>query len=257
MFRLICRLSGIISLLVVCLPAIALAQVDAPTITLPEMSIKVGGGDGNLVESLKVMGLLTVLTLAPAIVISVTSFTRIIIVFGFLRTALGTQSSPPNQVLVSLALFLTAAVMTPVASNIWTDGIEPHQAGQISDMELLGVATKNIRGFVMVHTRDQELMTVHRLAAQPRPKDREDIAFHLLVPAFMLSELKAAFQIGFLVALPFLVVDLAVATLLMSMGMMMLPPVMISLPFKVLIFLLADGWNLVVLNLARSFGMEV
>jgi flagellar biosynthetic protein FliP len=257
MFGLVSGLARWTLLVVLVLPAVALAQVDAPTIALPEMSIKVGGGDGNLVESLKVMGLLTVLTLAPAIIISVTSFTRIIIVFGFLRTALGTQSSPPNQVLVSLALFLTAAVMTPVASNIWNNGILPHQEGKISDVALLGVATRNIRGFLMIHTRDQELMTVHRLAAQPRPKDREDIAFHLLVPAFMLSELKAAFQIGFLVALPFLVVDLAVATLLMSMGMMMLPPVMISLPFKVLIFLLADGWNLVVVNLARSFGMEV
>jgi flagellar biosynthetic protein FliP len=238
-------------------PALAWAQVDAPTITLPEVNLKVGGGAGNLVDSLKVMGLLTILTLAPAIIISVTSFTRIIIVFGFLRTALGTQSSPPNQVLVSLALFLTAAVMTPVATNIWNDGIVPHQEGQITDMGLLGVATTNIRGFLLVHTRDKELMTVHRLAAADRPKARADIAFHLLVPAFMLSELRAAFQIGFLVALPFLVVDLAVATLLMSMGMMMLPPVMVSLPFKVLIFLLADGWNLVVVNLARSFGMEI
>ena len=248
----------LVSLLAVGLfPGSVLAQVDAPTISLPEINFSVGGGDGNLVESLKVMGLMTVLTLAPAIVISVTSFTRIIIVFGFLRTALGTQSSPPNQVLVSLALFLTAAVMTPVANRIWEDGVVPHQNGQISDVALVGVALKNVRGFLLVHTRDKELMTVHRLAAQARPKSRDDIAFHLLVPAFMLSELKAAFQIGFLVALPFLVVDLAVATLLMSMGMMMLPPVMVSLPFKVLVFLLADGWNLVVVNLARSFGMEV
>ena len=257
MLGLIQHAARFVALSMILAPALAFGQVDAPTIALPEMSIKVGGGDGNLVESLKVMGLLTVLTLAPAIIISVTSFTRIIIVFGFLRTALGTQSSPPNQVLVSLALFLTAAVMTPVASTIWNDGIVPHQEGRLSDVALLGVATQNIRGFLLIHTRDQELMTVHRLAAQARPKAREDIAFHLLVPAFMLSELKAAFQIGFLVALRFLVVDLAVATLLMSMGMMMLPPVMISLPFKVLIFLLADGWNLVVVNLARSFGMEV
>ena len=257
MLRLIRSLAFLIPWAIVVVPAWAGAQVDAPTISLPEMSIKVGGSDGNLVESLKVMGLLTVLTLAPAIIISVTSFTRIIIVFGFLRTALGTQSSPPNQVLVSLALFLTAAVMTPVASKIWNNGIQPHQNGQISDVALIGVATESIRGFLMLHTRDKELMTVHRLSAQARPKSRADIAFHLLVPAFMLSELKAAFQIGFLVALPFLVVDLAVATLLMSMGMMMLPPVMVSLPFKVLVFLLADGWNLVVVNLARSFGMEV
>ena len=257
MLRLIQGLTFLIPWVIVVVPAWAGAQVDAPTISLPEMSIKVGGGEGNIVESLKVMGLLTVLTLAPAIIISVTSFTRIIIVFGFLRTALGTQSSPPNQVLVSLALFLTAAVMTPVASKIWNDGIQPHQNGQISDVALVGVATNSIRGFLLLHTRDKELMTVHRLAAQARPKSRDDIAFHLLVPAFMLSELKAAFQIGFLVALPFLVVDLAVATLLMSMGMMMLPPVMVSLPFKVLVFLLADGWNLVVVNLARSFGMEV
>jgi flagellar biosynthetic protein FliP len=257
MFRLIRGLASLIPWAIVLIPAWAAAQVDAPTIGLPEMSIKIGGGDGNLVESLKVMGMLTILTLAPAIVISVTSFTRIIIVFGFLRTALGTQSSPPNQVLVSLALFLTAAVMTPVASKIWTDGIEPHQNGQISDVALLGVAAENIRGFLLLHVRDQELMTVHRLAAQARPRDRSEIAFHLLIPAFMLSELKAAFQIGFLVALPFLVVDLAVATLLMSMGMMMLPPVMVSLPFKVLIFLMADGWNLVVINLARSFGLAV
>ena len=249
-------LSRSVAIVLFILPALAAAQAESPTIGLPEVSVTVGGGDGNFVETLKVMGLLTVLTLAPAIIISLTSFTRIIIVFGFLRTALGTQSSPPNQVLVSLALFLTAAIMTPVATKIWDDGVRPHQAGQLSDVGLLGVATTSLRGFLLVHTRDKELMTVHKLAAMPRPDSRDDVAFHLLVPAFMLSELKAAFQIGFLVALPFLVVDLAVATLLMSMGMMMLPPVMVSLPFKVMIFLMADGWNLVVLNLARSFGMD-
>ena len=250
----------LVSFLLAMVPALALAQSvppDAPTITLPSVSVAVGGGEGNLVESLKVMGLLTVLTLAPAIIISVTSFTRIIIVFGFLRTALGTQSSPPNQVLISLALFLTAAVMTPVASKIWDEGVQPHQAGQLSDVGLMGVATKHVRGFLLLHVRDAELATVHQLAASAQPAARDQIALHLLVPAFMLSELKVAFQIGFLVALPFLVIDLAVATLLMSMGMMMLPPVMVSLPFKVLIFLLADGWNLIVVNLARSFGMTV
>jgi flagellar biosynthetic protein FliP len=234
----------------------ALAQIaQSPTVTLPSVSLSVGGGEGSLIESLKVMGLITILSLAPAIIISVTSFSRIIIVFGFLRTALGTQASPPNQVLVALALFLTAAIMTPVGNGIWRQGIEPHRAGEITDIQLMEVGLKQIKGFLLIHTREKELFTVYRMANTEQPTARSDAPLHLLVPAFMLSELKIAFQIGFLVALPFLVVDLVVATLLMSMGMMMLPPVMISLPFKVLVFLLADGWNLVVVNLARSFGL--
>jgi len=239
-------------------PAIAWAQIDpSPPINIPELNFKLGGGDGNFVDALKVMGVLTVLSLAPAIIISVTSFTRIIIVFSFLRTALGTQGSPPNQVLVSLALFLTAAVMTPTAAQVWDKGVTPYQAGQINDAQLMDVTVEEIRRFLLVHTRQKELITVFSMANYDRPTSRDDVPIHLLIPAFMLSELKLAFQIGFLVALPFLVVDLVVATLLMSMGMMMLPPVMVSLPFKVLIFLLADGWNLIVANLGRSFGMEI
>ncbi|MAO85235.1 MAG: flagellar type III secretion system pore protein FliP [Myxococcota bacterium] len=248
-------LSTIITLLV---PSLAWAQIDpSPAINLPELNLQLGGGDGNFVDALKVMGVLTVLSLAPAIVISVTSFTRIIIVFSFLRTALGTQGSPPNQVLVSLALFLTAAVMTPTVSQIWEKGVEPYQAKQINDTQLMGVTITEVRRFLLIHTRQKELITVFSMANYDRPASRNDVPIHLLIPAFMLSELKLAFQIGFLVALPFLVVDLVVATLLMSMGMMMLPPVMVSLPFKVLIFLLADGWNLIVSNLGRSFGMDV
>ncbi len=239
-------------------PTIAWAQIDpSPAITMPELNVKLGGGDGNFVDALKVMGVLTVLSLAPAIIISVTSFTRIIIVFSFLRTALGTQGSPPNQVLVSLALFLTAAVMTPTATQVWEKGVTPYQAGQINDSQLMDITVQEIRTFLLVHTRQKELVTVFSMANYDRPTSRDDVPIHLLIPAFMLSELKLAFQIGFLVALPFLIVDLVVATLLMSMGMMMLPPVMVSLPFKVLIFLLADGWNLIVANLGRSFGMDI
>ena len=240
------------------IPAIAWAQIDpSPAVSIPELNATLGGGDGNFVDALKVMGVLTVLSLAPAIIISVTSFTRIIIVFSFLRTALGTQGSPPNQVLVSLALFLTAAVMTPTATQVWEKGVTPYQAGQINDVQLMDVTIKEIRNFLLIHTRQKELATVFSMANYDRPSSRDDVPIHLLIPAFMLSELKLAFQIGFLVALPFLVVDLVVATLLMSMVMMMLPPVMVSLPFKVLIFLLADGWNLIVSNLGRSFGMDV
>jgi flagellar biosynthesis protein FliP len=249
-------LAGWVALVSMLWGSAALAQIaQSPTVSLPSVSLNVGGGDGNLIESLKVMGLITILSLAPAIIISVTSFSRIIIVFGFLRTALGTQSSPPNQVLVALALFLTAAIMTPVGSGIWRQGVEPHRAGNISDVQLMEVALKHVKSFLLTHTREKELFTVYRMANTEQPLVRSDAPLHLLVPAFMLSELKIAFQIGFLVALPFLVVDLVVATLLMSMGMMMLPPVMISLPFKVLVFLLADGWNLVVVNLAKSFGL--
>ena len=242
------------------LPTLAFAQQaigPSPAIPLPRLDLSVGGGEGNFVETLRVMGLLTILSLAPAIIISVTSFTRIVIVFGFLRTALGTQSSPPNQVVVSLALFLTAAIMTPVGHTIWNKGYVPHQAGQITDAALLDISVTELSTFMLKHTRDKELGTVFNLAQLDRPARRLDTPFHLLVPAFMLSELKIAFQIGFLVAIPFLVIDLVVATLLMAMGMMMLPPVMVSLPFKVLVFLLADGWNLIVINLARSFGLEV
>ena len=147
--------------------------------------------------------------------------------------------------------------MTPTATQIWDKGVTPYQSGQINDSQLMGITVEEIRRFLLVHTRQKELVTVFSMANYERPTSREDVPIHLLIPAFMLSELKLAFQIGFLVALPFLVVDLVVATLLMSMGMMMLPPVMVSLPFKVLIFLLADGWNLIVANLGRSFGMDV
>ena len=251
-------LRSLLAITTLLVPALAWAQIDpSPPIAIPELNLTLGGGDGNFVDALKVMGVLTVLSLAPAIIISVTSFTRIVIVFSFLRTALGTQGSPPNQVLVSLALFLTAAVMTPTATQVWDKGVTPYQSGQINDSQLMGITVEEIRRFLLVHTRQKELVTVFSMANYERPTSREDVPIHLLIPAFMLSELKLAFQIGFLVALPFLVVDLVVATLLMSMGMMMLPPVMVSLPFKVLIFLLADGWNLIVANLGRSFGMDV
>jgi len=147
--------------------------------------------------------------------------------------------------------------MTPTATQVWEKGVTPYQAGQINDVQLMDVTIKEIRNFLLIHTRQKELATVFSMANYDRPSSRDDVPIHLLIPAFMLSELKLAFQIGFLVALPFLVVDLVVATLLMSMVMMMLPPVMVSLPFKVLIFLLADGWNLIVSNLGRSFGMDV
>lgn len=197
--------------------------------------------------------LLTVLTLAPSILILMTSFTRLVVVFSILRTAIGLQQSPPTQVLIGLSLFLTFFVMQPVFSEIDKGALQPYLEGQITQSEALDIASTPIKGFMLDQTRDKDLMQFMDLAGLAPVATVEEVPLHVLVPAFVISELRVAFQIGFMLFLPFLVVDLIVASVLMSMGMMMLPPVMISLPIKLLLFVLTDGWFLIVESLVRGY----
>lgn len=221
---------------------------------LPQVQLSVGGGEGDWVGVLRILALLTVMTLAPAILLTMTSFTRIVIVFSFLRQALGTQQSPPNQVLVALALFLTVFIMQPVWGKVHTEAIQPYVAGAISQEVALDRALTPIRAFMFEHTRQKDLALFIRASGDDRPRTRRDVGTMQLIPAYVLSELKTAFQMGFMLYIPFLVLDMVVASILMAMGMMMLPPILISLPFKVMLFVLVDGWNLLVGSLVQSFA---
>lgn len=203
--------------------------------------------------SLQALVLMTTLTLLPAAILLMTSFTRIAIVLGILRTALGTAQTPSNQVLIGLALFLTAFVMRPVLTEIYTDAVQPYMSEEISVEEALQKTSVPLRTFMMQQTRNDDLLLFLSLADSEMPQDVDDIPFLVLVPAFVTSELKTAFQIGFILFIPFLIIDLVVASVLMSMGMMMLSPLIISLPFKLMLFVLVDGWNLVLGTLAGSF----
>jgi flagellar biosynthetic protein FliP len=205
----------------------------------------------NAVQMLLMIG---ALSLVPAALFTLTGFTRIIIVLGFIRTGLGTPTAPPNQVLVGIALFLTIFVMAPTFSQVKKDAFDPLQKGQITQTVALQRAEKPMREFMFDQTRTKDIALFAGLAKLDRPKTRADIPTYVLIPAFVISELKTAFQIGFLIFLPFLIIDLVVASTLMSMGMMMLPPIFISLPFKILLFVLVDGWNLVTRSLVESFS---
>lgn len=207
----------------------------------------------NVATSVKMMLLLTVLSLAPAILILMTSFARIIIVLSFVRTALATQQMPPNQVLVGLALFLTFFVMAPTFQEINESALTPLFAEEITLEEAYDEASLPLKLFMSKHTRQKDLELFLRYNNAERPQAVEDIPLTMLVPAFALSEIKTAFQMGFMIFIPFLVIDMIVASVLMSMGMMMLPPVMISLPFKILLFVLVDGWHLIIKSLLQSF----
>ncbi len=197
--------------------------------------------------------LLTVLSLAPAILILMTCFTRIVVVLSFVRSALATQSMPPNQVLIGLALFLTFFVMSPVLNDINSEALQPYLNEEIGQEEALNAAEIPIKEFMAGHTREKDLALFYKYAKLEKPDSVEDIRLTALVPAYAISELKTAFQIGFIIFIPFLIIDMVVASTLMAMGMMMLPPVMISLPFKILLFVLVDGWYLVVESLLLSF----
>jgi flagellar biosynthetic protein FliP len=192
-------------------------------------------------------------TLIPAALFTLTGFTRILIVLGFIRSGLGTPTAPPNQVLVGIALFLTIFVMAPTFNQIKKDAIDPLRADRISQTTAVERAEKPMREFMFDQTRTKDLALFSRLAKLEKPKTRADVPTHVLIPAFAISELKTAFQIGFLIFLPFLIIDIVIASTLMSMGMVMLPPVFISLPFKILLFVLVDGWNLVTQSLVQSF----
>ena len=215
-----------------------------------------GGGGGKNADggnAVQLLLLIAGITLIPALLFCVTGFTRILIVLGFIRSGLGTPTSPPNQVLVGIALFLTLFVMAPTFNAVKKDAIEPLQAGKIDQAQAFKRGQEPLREFMFKQTRTKDLALFVSLAKMDRPKTRADIPTHVLIPAFIISELKTAFQIGFLIFLPFLVIDLVVSSTLMSMGMMMLPPVFISLPFKILLFVLVDGWDLVTRSLVQSF----
>lgn len=205
---------------------------------------------GNAVQLLL---LIAGITLVPALLFTVTGFTRILIVLGFIRTGLGTPTAPPNQVLVGIAFFLTVFVMAPTLKEVKTEAVDPLAKGRITQMQALERGEKPMREFMFKQTRTKDLALFVSLAKLERPKTRGDVPTWVLIPAFIISELKTAFQIGFLIFLPFLIIDLVVASTLMSMGMIMLPPVFISLPFKILLFVLVDGWNLVTRSLVESF----
>jgi len=217
------------------------------------ISIDTGEAGGSS-TAIQILVVLTVLTLAPSILIMMTGFTRILIVMGFVRNALGTPTMPPNQVLIGLSLFLTLFVMFPTFSKINETAVKPYQAKEITQEKALDNAQKPMREFMFRQVDEKDLALFVRLADAERPETRADVPTHVLIPAFLISELKTAFQIGFLIFVPFLIIDMVVASTLMSMGMIMLPPVMISLPFKILLFVLVDGWGLTIESLVVSFG---
>jgi len=225
--------------------------VTLPTVNLGYKSIN---DPQELVTNIKILLALTVLTLAPAILIMMTSFTRIIIVLSFVRQALGTQNMPPNQLLVGLALFITLFIMAPFITKINNEAVQPFLNNSIKQDEAMDRALAPIRSFMFNQTRDADLALFVNLSKSPQPKTRADVSTHVLIPAFIISELKTAFQIGFIIYLPFLVIDMIAASVLMAMGMMMLPPVIISMPFKIMLFVLVDGWSLIVGSLVKSFG---
>jgi flagellar biosynthetic protein FliP len=229
----------------------AMAQVTLPSVNL---GFKTVDNPNEVVNTVKIILLLTVLSLAPAIMIMMTGFTRIIIVLSFLRQALGTPQMPPNQLLVGLALFLTFFIMRPAFEEINTKALRPYLAGTMSQDKAADAALVPLRRFMFAQTRNADLALFVKLSKIDKPKTRFDVPTMVLIPAFVISELKTAFQIGFIIYLPFLVIDMVVSAVLMAMGMMMLPPVVISLPFKIMLFVLVDGWTLLVGSMVQSFG---
>ncbi|HEX9654742.1 MAG TPA: flagellar type III secretion system pore protein FliP [bacterium] len=222
---------------------------------LPKMTLEFSkeAGKDNSVLAIQILFLITVLSLAPAILIMMTSFTRIIIVFHFLRMALGTQQTPANQIMIGLALFMTFFIMQPVFVEINNNSVQPFLADKISQEQAMKTAVDPLRKFMLKQVREKDLQLFVKLAKIERPQNVDDLPTYILIPSFVVSELRIAFQLGFIVYLPLLLIDLIVGVILMSMGMMMLPPVMISMPFKILLFVLVDGWYLVVESLVKGF----
>ena len=214
------------------------------------------GNTGLTERALQMVALLTVLSLAPSILVMVTSFTRIVIVLSLLRSALGTQSAPPNTVMTGLALFMTAFIMAPTFQAAYDTGVKPLVAGEIREMEAFDRASQPFKLFMLKHVRPTDLELFLDLSRQPRPATAEATPLTSLIPAFMISELRRAFEIGFLLFMPFLIIDLVVSSILISMGMMMVPPATVSLPFKLIFFVLVDGWRLVTGSLVQSFGIS-
>lgn len=241
----------IVSILLLLISGMSHAQQG--NLGLPGLSVNFGQGT-DLVDTMQVLVLFTVLTLAPAILILCTCFTRIIVVLSFMRQAIGTQNLPPNQLLIGFALFLSIFVMKPTGMAIYNQGIQPYVKKQIKTEQALSVIEYHLRGFMGKQVRKADIGLFFDITGEKAPNDIQDVPIHYLIPAFIISELKTAFQIGFLLYIPFLILDMVVASVLMAMGMMMLPPVVVSLPFKLLLFVLVDGWQLVTGSILRSFN---
>lgn len=261
MVRLSLRPDRPLVLLLLVLLAAAVLLVDggyAGAQPLPVPTVEIGlGGSENPAEvgtGLQLLLLLTVLSLAPAILIMMTSFTRIIVVLSFVRNALATQQMPPNQVLIGLALFLTLFVMAPVWQTVYASAWQPYQQGVIDQATALKRAEGPIREFMLANTREKDLALFTEFAGLERPQEPADVPTYLVIPAFGISELKTAFQIGFIIFIPFIVIDMVVASSLMSMGMLMVPPMMVSLPFKILLFIMVDGWHLIIRSIVMGFS---
>ena len=249
-FRPVTRAAVILVLVFACIGCHTAAAADKG---FSGVELRIGGAKDGLSTPLQILVLLTLLSVIPAIVVSVTSFTRIIIVSHFLRQALGTQTMPPNQVLIGLALFLTYFIMQPVGERMNQEALQPMLQGKITEMQALDQACIPLRQFMLRYTREKDLALFVNIAREKRPAQPQDLSMRIVIPSYMLSELKTAFQIGFVLFIPFLVIDMVVASVLLSMGMMQLPPVIVSTPFKILLFVMVDGWNLVIGSLVRSF----
>jgi flagellar biosynthetic protein FliP len=231
-----------------------LTLATAGTVSAQDISVNFGNGTGVTERVVQLVALITVLSLAPAILVMVTSFTRIVVVLSLLRTAIGLQTAPPNAVVVSLALFLTAFVMGPAFQTAYDTAVKPVLAGEMQPQQAFEKGAEPFRAFMLKNVREKDLALFIDLSREAKPESAEATPLRILVPAFMISELRRAFEIGFLLFVPFLVIDLVIASVLMSMGMMMLPPVIVSLPFKLIFFVLVDGWSLVAGSLVQSFG---
>jgi flagellar biosynthetic protein FliP len=245
-------IATLLSAVILLLAVTAFAQPAA----LPSISLNIGGNadQGKAATVVQLLFILTVLSLAPAILLMVTSFTRNVIVLSLVRQALGTPQMPSNQIVIGLALFLTLFIMAPVWQQVNEGALKPYYEDRISGEEAFALASAPVKNFVLKQTREKDLALFVKLSKEKRPEKPADISLPVLIPAFMISELKTAFQIGFLIFLPFIIIDIVVASILLSMGMMMLPPIMISLPFKLLLFVLVDGWYLIVGSIVRSYN---
>ncbi len=246
-------LAALLGLFLCLLPASeAKAQAKIPTISL---DLKETDDPSDMVPAVKIVAMLTIMSIAPAILLMMTSFTRILVVLSFVRQALGTSTMPPNQVILGLALFLTMFTMAPVWDTVRDKAYNPYIEKKITQEQAIDELIKPVRKFMLAQTRESDLELFFGVSKQPKPKTAEDVTMSTLMPAFMVSELKTAFQIGFLIYIPFLVIDMVISSVLMAMGMMMLPPTVVSLPFKLILFVLVDGWSLIVENIVKSFNL--
>jgi flagellar biosynthetic protein FliP len=237
---------------------IEMGQSRSPTPQLPKVTVSIQDPDnpqGGLASTIKIALLITILALTPSILMMMTSFLRLIISFHFLRQAMGVQGVPPNQVIVGICLFLTLFIMTPVGLKIHEEAIRPYNEGKITEIQALTRAVDPIKDFMLKHTREMDLALFYKLSKTKRPQNRQEVGMVVLIPAFILSELKTSFQIGFLLYIPFLIIDVVVASILVALGMIFLPPIMVSLPFKIVLFIIADGWGLLISSLLQSFSI--